>query len=106
MSGGIARGRLAEERKAWRKNHPHGFVARPESGADGALNLMVWQCTLPGKAGVCLNLILNFVCYTSMCSRESSCEVYTVSLQKKKIGEKKSASAMRSPLCFLIASYD
>ena len=23
MSGGIARGRLAEERKAWRKNHPH-----------------------------------------------------------------------------------
>jgi ubiquitin-conjugating enzyme E2 I len=28
-----------------------GFVARPESGGDGALNLMVWQCTLPGKAG-------------------------------------------------------
>ena len=23
MSGGIARGRLSEERKAWRKNHPH-----------------------------------------------------------------------------------
>lgn len=23
MSGGIARGRLTEERKAWRKNHPH-----------------------------------------------------------------------------------
>ncbi|MCD7447925.1 hypothetical protein HAX54_036293 [Datura stramonium] len=23
MVGGIARGRLAEERKAWRKNHPH-----------------------------------------------------------------------------------
>ncbi|KAI3997859.1 hypothetical protein MKX01_036329 [Papaver californicum] len=23
MSGGIARGRLAEERKTWRKNHPH-----------------------------------------------------------------------------------
>ena len=23
MSGGIARGRLAEERRAWRKNHPH-----------------------------------------------------------------------------------
>jgi hypothetical protein len=83
-----------------------GFVARPESGTDGALNLMVWQCTLPGKAGVCLNLILNFVCYTSMCSTESSCEVYTVSLQKRKIWEKKSASAMKSPLCFLIASYD
>ena len=23
MSGGIARGRLTEERKSWRKNHPH-----------------------------------------------------------------------------------
>ncbi|KAJ4802875.1 Ubiquitin-conjugating enzyme [Rhynchospora pubera] len=29
MSGGIARGRLAEERKAWRKNHPHvGFCGK------------------------------------------------------------------------------
>lgn len=28
MSGGIARGRLAEERKTWRKNHPHvSFVS-------------------------------------------------------------------------------
>ena len=25
MSGGIARGRLTEERKSWRKNHPHVF---------------------------------------------------------------------------------
>ncbi|CAK9175572.1 unnamed protein product [Ilex paraguariensis] len=52
MSGGIARGRLAEERKAWRKNHPHGFVAKPESLPDGSVNLMVWQCTIPGKAGI------------------------------------------------------
>ncbi|KAI3726306.1 hypothetical protein L1987_66103 [Smallanthus sonchifolius] len=51
MSGGIARGCLTEERKAWRKNHPHGFVARPESLPDGTANLMVWQCTIPGKAG-------------------------------------------------------
>ncbi|CBI19485.3 hypothetical protein VitviT2T_027525 [Vitis vinifera] len=51
MSGGIARGRLAEERKAWRKNHPHGFVAKPETGPDGSVNLMVWHCTIPGKAG-------------------------------------------------------
>lgn len=29
MSGGIARGRLAEERKAWRKNHPH--VSLPQT---------------------------------------------------------------------------
>ncbi|KAJ7538372.1 hypothetical protein O6H91_11G045500 [Diphasiastrum complanatum] len=51
MSGGIARGRLAEERKAWRKNHPHGYVARPEGQPDGSVNLMRWQCTLPGKVG-------------------------------------------------------
>ncbi|KAH9663682.1 UBC core domain-containing protein [Citrus sinensis] len=51
MSGGIARGRLAEERKSWRKNHPHGFVAKPETLPDGSVNLMVWHCTIPGKAG-------------------------------------------------------
>uniref|UniRef100_A0A0E0MA54 UBC core domain-containing protein n=2 Tax=Oryza TaxID=4527 RepID=A0A0E0MA54_ORYPU len=52
MSGGIARGRLAEERKAWRKNHPHGFVAKPETMADGSANLMIWHCTIPGKQGL------------------------------------------------------
>ncbi|KAJ8505297.1 hypothetical protein OPV22_006183 [Ensete ventricosum] len=51
MSGGIARGRLAEERKAWRKNHPHGFVAKPETLPDGSVNLMTWHCTIPGKQG-------------------------------------------------------
>nr|CAD1818790.1 unnamed protein product [Ananas comosus var. bracteatus] len=51
MLGGIARARLAEERKAWRKNHPHGFVAKPETLPDGSVNLMVWRCTIPGKQG-------------------------------------------------------
>ncbi|EYU25459.1 hypothetical protein ABFS82_03G040600 [Erythranthe guttata] len=51
MSGGIARGRLAEERKSWRKNHPHGFVAKPETSPDGTVNLMVWRCVIPGKSG-------------------------------------------------------
>jgi ubiquitin-conjugating enzyme E2 I len=50
---GIARGRLTEERKSWRKNHPHGFVAKPETLPDGSVNLMIWHCTIPGKAGVC-----------------------------------------------------
>ncbi|KAF8702560.1 hypothetical protein HU200_032944 [Digitaria exilis] len=50
-SGGIARGRLAEERKSWRKNHPHGFVAKPETMPDGSVNLMVWKCVIPGKEG-------------------------------------------------------
>eukprot|EP00270_Netrium_digitus_P011746 TRINITY_DN3748_c0_g1_i1.p1 TRINITY_DN3748_c0_g1~~TRINITY_DN3748_c0_g1_i1.p1 ORF type:complete len:163 (+),score=19.85 TRINITY_DN3748_c0_g1_i1:115-603(+) len=46
---GIARGRLAEERKAWRKNHPHGFVAKPDTAPDGSTDLMAWKCILPGK---------------------------------------------------------
>ncbi|KAH0874052.1 hypothetical protein HID58_071414 [Brassica napus] len=29
MASGIARGRLAEERKSWRKNHPHVRGWRP-----------------------------------------------------------------------------
>jgi len=32
---GVARARLAEERKAWRKDRPFGFTARPETSADG-----------------------------------------------------------------------
>ncbi|KAL6055719.1 SUMO-conjugating enzyme sce1, variant 3 [Balamuthia mandrillaris] len=48
---GIARGRLMEERKAWRKDHPPGFFARPESNDDGTLNLMRWTCGIPGKKG-------------------------------------------------------
>jgi ubiquitin-conjugating enzyme E2 I len=68
---GIAIARLAEERKAWRKDHPfvsyctprlmsgclivdfrQGFVARPTKGTDQSLNLMVWECSIPGKKGV------------------------------------------------------
>ena len=30
---GIATSRLSEERKAWRKNKPYGFVARPTKNA-------------------------------------------------------------------------
>ncbi|KAK1432963.1 hypothetical protein QVD17_09866 [Tagetes erecta] len=51
MSGGVAVGRLKEERKTWRKNHPYGFVAKPVSLPDGSVNLMVWHCTIPGKPG-------------------------------------------------------
>ncbi|KAL6652186.1 hypothetical protein ACP70R_011111 [Stipagrostis hirtigluma subsp. patula] len=50
-TGGVARGRLAEERKSWRKSHPHGFVAKPETLPDGSANLMVWKCVIPGKEG-------------------------------------------------------
>ena len=46
---GIALGRLREERKAWRKDHPFGFIARPTKAPDGSLNLMLWECAIPGK---------------------------------------------------------
>ena len=47
---GIALGRLAEERKAWRKDHPFGFVAKPKTNEDGTLNLMHWECVIPGRS--------------------------------------------------------
>uniref|UniRef100_J3NA50 Phytocyanin domain-containing protein n=1 Tax=Oryza brachyantha TaxID=4533 RepID=J3NA50_ORYBR len=28
-----------------------GFVAKPETTADAAVNLMIWHCTIPGKHG-------------------------------------------------------
>lgn len=81
-TGGIARGRLAEERKSWRKvgvrgeaacvwctcnavsvsvlvssdtpprsrleqDHPFGMIAKPETLADGSVNLMKWNCIIP-----------------------------------------------------------
>uniref|UniRef100_A0A6U3QUR4 SUMO-conjugating enzyme UBC9 n=1 Tax=Octactis speculum TaxID=3111310 RepID=A0A6U3QUR4_9STRA len=48
-SGGIAKGRLSQERKAWRKDHPYGFFAKPLSSQDGSTNLMKWECGIPGK---------------------------------------------------------
>eukprot|EP00814_Leptocylindrus_danicus_P018074 CAMPEP_0116023260 /NCGR_PEP_ID=MMETSP0321-20121206/11484_1 /TAXON_ID=163516 /ORGANISM="Leptocylindrus danicus var. danicus, Strain B650" /LENGTH=161 /DNA_ID=CAMNT_0003494503 /DNA_START=94 /DNA_END=579 /DNA_ORIENTATION=+ len=51
MSAGIARGRLTEERKAWRKDHPFGFHAKPKAKADGSSDLMRWDVGIPGKTG-------------------------------------------------------
>ena len=57
---GIALGRLAEERKAWRKDHPFGFVAKPKTNEDGTLNLMHWECVISGKISFAvLNTFLN-----------------------------------------------
>ncbi|KAN0042677.1 hypothetical protein ACTA71_011487 [Dictyostelium dimigraforme] len=47
----LAQTRLTEERKAFRKDHPVGFHARPETKADDTLNLLKWNCGVPGKAG-------------------------------------------------------
>lgn len=27
-------------------------MAKPETGPDGSVNMMVWQCIVPGKPGV------------------------------------------------------
>uniref|UniRef100_A0A182S069 SUMO-conjugating enzyme UBC9 n=1 Tax=Anopheles funestus TaxID=62324 RepID=A0A182S069_ANOFN len=43
--------RLCEERKAWRKNPIYGFMARPAKNEDGSLNLMKWECAIPGVMG-------------------------------------------------------
>ncbi|PXF44848.1 SUMO-conjugating enzyme UBC9 [Gracilariopsis chorda] len=61
---GIARGRLVEERKQWRLDHPVGFYARPRK-VQGETNLMKWECGVPGKentiwAGGLYKVILEF----------------------------------------------
>ncbi|KAJ6653896.1 hypothetical protein lerEdw1_007654 [Lerista edwardsae] len=53
---GIALSRLAQERKAWRKDHPFGFVAVPTKNPDGTMNLMNWECAIPGKKGILLGI--------------------------------------------------
>ncbi|WIA17787.1 hypothetical protein OEZ85_009300 [Tetradesmus obliquus] len=47
----LAAARLAQERKAWRKDKPFGFIAKPEQQPDGAVNIKKWKCYIPGKAG-------------------------------------------------------
>jgi len=39
-----------------------GFVAKPAKNQDGPLNLMVWECYIPGKIGVSINNIFLFHC--------------------------------------------
>lgn len=34
-------------------------MAKPDSGPDGSVNLMVWQCIIPGKPGVSSLLLLH-----------------------------------------------
>lgn len=43
---GVARTRLAEERKAWRKDKPFGFFARPETAPDGCKPPLSWAAVL------------------------------------------------------------
>ena len=51
---GVAEGRLQQERKNWRKDHPFGFVAKPETRPDGSVNMFVW------KVQIMIGLFKNF----------------------------------------------
>jgi ubiquitin-conjugating enzyme E2 I len=48
---GLAIGRLAAERKNWRKDYPEGFYARPIKKADNSTDMMIWEAGVPGKTG-------------------------------------------------------
>ncbi|BFU24193.1 ubiquitin-conjugating enzyme family protein [Entamoeba histolytica HM-1:IMSS-B] len=50
MSQLTAVSRIVEERRAWRKDHPPGFVARPIM-KKGQPDLFNWECLIPGKKG-------------------------------------------------------
>ena len=39
----VAEARLLAERRAWRKDHPPNFYARPAKKEDGTLNLFFWE---------------------------------------------------------------
>ena len=53
MSSAIAQGRLREERKLWRRDHPIGFWARPLANNDDAAasSSWTWEAGVPGKKG-------------------------------------------------------
>jgi len=47
----LAKKRLMEERKSWRKDHPINFWAKPLPDADGSANIFTWEAGIPGKEG-------------------------------------------------------
>ncbi|CAG2169314.1 unnamed protein product [Oppiella nova] len=49
MAQGMAQARLVQERKCWRKDHPHGWIAKPKKNADGTDCLLTWECTITGS---------------------------------------------------------
>merc|ERR1712224_877123 len=48
---GLAKTRLMQERKSFRRDHPVGFFARPATDANGEANLLKWHCGIPGPEG-------------------------------------------------------
>jgi ubiquitin-conjugating enzyme E2 I len=61
----VSIGRLNEERKNWRKDHPPGFYARPVKKDDNSTDIMKWECGIPGPEGTdweggVFKVLLNF----------------------------------------------
>jgi ubiquitin-conjugating enzyme E2 I len=48
IMSGIALNRLEEERKAFVRDHPQNFIARPVKNANGQMDLLNWECAIPG----------------------------------------------------------
>eukprot|EP01138_Halocafeteria_seosinensis_P003003 gb/GECG01003067.1/.p1 GENE.gb/GECG01003067.1/~~gb/GECG01003067.1/.p1 ORF type:complete len:181 (+),score=19.66 gb/GECG01003067.1/:1-543(+) len=65
MTEGFARQRVRQERKQWKRDHPMGFVAKPRANPDGSVDLMTWDCKIPGSdkgpwEGAVLKLVMEF----------------------------------------------
>jgi hypothetical protein len=52
MAQGMAQARLVQERKQWRKDHPHGWIAKPHKNPDESESLLTWDCTILGPEKV------------------------------------------------------
>ena len=75
--------RLKKERKLWRGDHPFGFVAKPVTNFDGTMNMLKWDCEIPGPKGSpwesgVYRMTIDFTCdypvrYTSVPTRPPKC---------------------------------
>ncbi|MCD7464689.1 hypothetical protein HAX54_053236 [Datura stramonium] len=59
MDGKTALEHISEAQKQWANEHPTGFVAMPvRTGTHpSSINLMEWNCYIPGKAGASKSLL-------------------------------------------------
>jgi hypothetical protein len=71
VTGGSALGRLKEERKQWRNEHPYGFYARPVAKETGGNNLMKWCVAARPLAEPAVDRLLQDV-VRSLCLRRAA----------------------------------
>lgn len=67
---------LIQDLISYNNIHFQGFVARPMKNPDGSLNLMTWECAIPGKKGVSImhsrTLLPAYVVYTTIVVQTST----------------------------------